>query len=58
MTIKELLKVAQEAVQEGFGDMPLVLETASENGDTVDTVLHRADQEMYKNKRLLKKALG
>lgn len=38
MTIKELLKIAQEAVQEGFGDMPLVLETASENGDTVDSI--------------------
>lgn len=38
MTIQELLKVAQEAVQAGLGDMPLVLETASENGDMVDSI--------------------
>ena len=38
MTIKELLKVAQEAVEEGLGDMPLVIETTFENGDEVDSI--------------------
>ena len=38
MTIKELLKVAQEAVEEGLGDMPLVLETTFETGDTAESI--------------------